>query len=281
MDDAPFIQSIVAAAGMNQEVYFPKPQVAYRIQTPITLRQGQILEFAKYTKIYDYTNDYCFKIIGGTGFAVDAKTHVTIKNAEIIGSATALGDINLVNLEDLKITSYFNVSAKASYIEDFFQINLKTAQVNATVNEHGVYVNAVIGNSGQLNLYNTIVQRNRIGIELIGLGNIIDGVNMYGEAIGNDYGTGMKRGKNVYNVMFIGSHIKNHDIVTYSGDTAIDMVLSDDTVAEGITFFNCLFENNKYAIKSNNTKRVSLIGCQFSGNNISGAVAILQGAGDA
>ena len=99
---------------------------------------------------------------------------------------------------------------------------------------------------------------------------------MLGGAIGNDFGTGMKRGKNVYNVIFIGSHIKNHNVVTYSRNGAIDKVLGDDKVAE-ITFFNCLFENNKYAIKSNNTKRISLIDCQFNGNNISETVAILQG----
>lgn len=286
VDDAPFIQSIVDTAGMNQKVYFPKPQVAYRIQTPINVKQGQILEFSKNTKVYDYTNDYCFKVMGGPNFAVDAKTHITIKNAEIIGSATSLGAIKLVNvyiidLENIKVTSYSNVGAKAIYIEDFFQVNLKTVQINSVPNGHGLFVNAVTGNSGQLNKYNTIIQRCRIGEEVIGTGNILDGVNMLGGAIGNNYEKGLKIGKNVYNVLFLGSHIENHDIVTYSGDTAIDMVLSDGTVAEGITFLNCLFENNKYAIKSNNTKRVSLIGCQFNGNNISGAIAITQGVGDA
>ncbi|WP_270577991.1 hypothetical protein [Caldibacillus thermoamylovorans] len=283
--DSAYIQQVVNNAGYNQKIYLPKPPVAYVITTPIILRQGQTLEFAVNTKVYDRTDDYAFKIEGGPTFAVEAKTHVTICNAEIIGNPNSKGaiyarNVYLINFEKCKIHSYSNLAACGVWLEDFFQINFYSTQVNNIENGKGLYINAVTGNSGQVNLYNSIIQRSRIGLHVEGTGNVIDGVNMFGGAIGNNHEVGLKIGKNVHNFTAFGSHIENHDGITFAGTTAVDMFLDDGLVCEGVTFIACLFENNKYAIKSNNSRRVTLIGNQFKGNGIEGAVAITQGDGD-
>lgn len=283
-DDSVAIQAAVDAAGNNETVLLPIPTVGYKITVPIILRQGQKIE-GSFSTILDYTSDYCFKLVGGSTFATDAKTHASIKGLNIVGSSTSLGaiflrNVYLIELEKVKISGYTNASAKSLYIEDFFQIDVRTVQINAISNGTGLYVNAVTGNSGQLNLYNTIIQRCQYALDIIGTSNLIDGVAMYGGAIGNNYNTGVRIGKNAYNVSFYNSHLENHDGVLYSGTKAVDMVLGSGLECEGIGFYNCLFINNKYAIQSDNAKRVVLLGNEFDGRSISGNVAITQGSGD-
>jgi hypothetical protein len=290
VDNSSEIQAAVNAAGANGKVYLPRPTTAYRIQTPIILKDGQIIEAYPNTTIYDYTNDYAFKVVGGAGFATQALKRVKLKNMVFVGSATPLGAIKLVNtfvvdLENIYAYNYSNALAQVLYIEDFFQVNFKTVHIYANRYGTGVYVNAVTGNSGQLNMYNTMIQRNNIGLDIIGTSNLIDGVIMYGGAIGDNYSKGLRIGKNVNNFVAIGTHIENHsgNLLTGEpmnfGDTAVDMQVTGGT-ANGINFYGCYFINNKYGIKSNNTTRVSLIGSEFDGQSISGNVAITQGTGD-
>lgn len=287
-NDSYAIQAAIDKAGAYGRVYFPNPGNGrgYKITQPIYLKQGQRLEGAGLVKIFDMVaGDWCFKVIGGSAFATNAITHISMSNFEFAGNSSSYGAIKLVNVyimdfEHIKIQSYSNASAKAFYIEDFFQINLKTVQVNSIANGTGLYVNAVTGNAGQLNLFNTIVQRCNVALDIIGTGNLLDGVAMYGGAIGNNYNTGIRIGKNVYNVSFYGCHIENHDGILYSGTKAVDMVLGSGLECEGIGFYHCLFINNKYGISSNNAKRVVLLGNEFDSRSISGNVAITQGAGD-
>jgi hypothetical protein len=280
------IQNAIDIAGENGHVSVPKPSVGYRINRPITLKQGQTIDFSPNTKIYDYTNDYAFKIVGGTKFPGDAVTHITLRNLDIVGNSSSYGAIKLknsylTNIENVKVSNYANPNAKGIYLQDFFQINLNTVQVNNIEKGKGIYVDSIEGNSGQLNLLNTIVQRSRIGIHVVGSQNLIDGINVYGGAVGNNYSRGVVVGKNVYNFNFIGSHFENHDGLKYDGTTAIDMKIPNGTSSESINFLGCIFINNKYAIQSNNTKRVTLSGNQFDGRNIKGSIAIKQGNGDA
>ncbi|MCM3746525.1 glycoside hydrolase family 55 protein [Paenibacillus pasadenensis] len=287
-DDAWAIQAAVEAAGPGGVIRFPDPGPGkgYKIGTPIILKTGQTIEGGGMTIIYDrVSNDWCFKIVGGPAFAVEAKTHVTIRNLDFVGGPNTFGAIKLVNtyiidLEHVKVRSYPNMAARSIYIEDFFQINLKTVQVNAISNGTGVYVNAVTGNAGQLNLYNTIVQRCQYGMDVIGTSNLIDGVSCFGGAFGNNYNTGLRIGKNVYNASFYNYHFENHDGELYSGTKAVDMQLGSGLECEGIGFYNTFFINNQNGILSNNAKRVTIIGCEFDGRSLPGNVAISMGSGD-
>lgn len=280
------IQNSIEAAGINEQVSVPRPSSGYRINRPIIIKQGQIIDFSPNTKIYDYTSDYAFEVVGGSKFPQDAVTHITLKNLDIIGSYSSYGGLKLrnsylTNIENVKISNYANPNAKGIYLQDFFQINLNTVQINNIQKGKGIYVDSIEGNSGQLNLLNTIVQRSKIGIHVVGSQNLIDGINVYGGAVGNNYSRGVVIGKNVYNFNFIGSHFENHDGLNYDGKTAIDMQIPNGTSSESINFLGCIFINNKYAIQSNNTKRVTLSGSQFDGRNIKGSIAIKQGSGDA
>jgi len=280
------IQNSIETAGINEQVSIPKPSSGYRINRPIIIKQGQTIDFSPNTKIYDYTNDYAFKIVGGSKFPQDAVTHITLKNLDIVGNSSSYGAIKLknsylTNIENVKVSNYDNPNAKGIFLQDFFQINLNTVQVNNIEKGKGIYVDSIEGNSGQLNLLNTIVQRSRIGIHVVGSHNLIDGINVYGGAVGNNHSRGVVVGKNVYNFNFIGSHFENHDGLKHDGTTAIDMQIPDGTSSESINFLGCIFINNKYAIQSNNTKRVTLSGSQFDGRNIKGSIAIKQGNGDA
>ncbi|MCB5237679.1 hypothetical protein [Niallia circulans] len=279
------IQNEIIEAGINGRIEVPKPKVGYRINRPLILRQGQTLTFAPNTKVYDDTGDFAFKIIGEKGFPNNALTHIILRNLDIEGSPRSKGAIKidnayLINLDNIKISGYENNSSRAISLSDFFQINLNTVQVNNIKNGIGILVDSVNGNSGQLNLMNTIIQRCRVGLQIEGSNNLIDGVNMYGGAIGNNYSVGMVIGKNVNNVNIIGSHFENHDGKKYSGKTAVSMELEKDYTSESINFYGNLFVNNQYSIKSNNIKRATISGNQFDGRQIEGAIAIHQGKGD-
>ena len=280
------IQNVIEQTGIDGKVSIPKAIVGYRINRPILLKQGQTIDFSPNTKLFDYTSDYALKIFGGTKFPDDSLTNVNVNNLDIIGSSSSHGAIKLqnsylINLNNIKISNYSGSDVKALFLQDFFQVNLNTIQINNLQNGIGIYVDAVKGNSGQLNFINTIVQRSKIGLHVVGSDNLIDGINFYGGAIGNNYSEGVVVGKNVYNLNFTGSHFENHDGKNQRGNTAVKMELSDSKSAESINFIGCAFINNKYSIKSNNTKRVTVSGNQFDGRNIKGSIAIKQGAGDA
>ncbi|MBY0063448.1 hypothetical protein [Priestia aryabhattai] len=279
------IQNAINSAGINSQILIPKPIIGYRINRPIIIKQGQTIDFSSNSKIYDYTGDYCFKIIGGAKFPQNSITHVTLKNLDIEGSIASKGAIQLknaylVNIENVKVSKYDSYKANAIHLQDFFQINLNTVQVNNVKNGTGIYVDSVTGNSGQLNMTNTIVQRSKVGMYISGSNNLIDGINFYGGAVGNNYSKGVVVRKNVYNLNFIGSHFENHDGHNYSGTTAVEMELSNNTSSESINFLGCIFINNKYGIRSNNVKRVSLTGNQFDARGIKDSVAVKQGKGD-
>ncbi|MCB5235516.1 hypothetical protein [Niallia circulans] len=285
-DDAVIIRQALQDVGENGRVYMPKPSIAYRINSPVYYKSGQRIDSSPNTPVHDYTGDYAFQAIGGVRFADDAIKNIGLRNLNIMDKANGKGGVKLknvylVDLDFIKTSGYANSEAKTIHIDDFFQVNLRTVQVNANPNGHGIYVDTKTGNSGQLNLYNTIVQRCKRAMEIAGSGNLIDGITMIGGAFGNNYELGLKIGKNVYNVTMTGIHFENHDGVLYSGTTALDMTQSSGTAAEGVTIQNCFFINNKYGIVSNGTKRVVLLGNQFDGRSIAGSVAITQGANDA
>lgn len=279
------IQDEIMKAGENSEVSFPKTEKGYRINRPIFLRQGQTLSFAPNTKIIDETDDYAFKIIGGIKFPNEAITHVCLRNLNIVGNPHSKGAIELknaylVNLDNVSISNYNNREARAISLQDFFQININTLQVNNIKQGTGVFVDSINGNSGQLNFINTIIQRCNIGLFIKGSRNLIDGINMVGGSIGNNYSTGVVIDKNVHNVNFIGNHFENHDGKFYSGKTAISLEPKEGATVESINFIGNFFVNNKYSIRSDNAKRVSITGNEFDGRNIKGSVAIRQSAKD-
>ncbi|TWD92372.1 hypothetical protein FB550_1182 [Neobacillus bataviensis] len=280
------IQNAIEESGLNSKVTIPKAFIGYRINRPIIIKQGQTIVFSPNTKIFDHTSDYAIKIVGGTKFPDDSITNVNLGNLDIIGSNDSKGAIKLqnaylINFDNIKISNYGHPEAKGIFLQDVFQINLNTIQINNLKNGTGIYVDSIEGNSGQLNFINTIVQRSKIGIHVIGRKNLIDGINFYGGAIGNNYSKGVLVGKNVYNLNFTGSHFENHDGKNQRGTTAVNMELPNGYSAESINFIGCTFINNKYSIKSNNTKRVNISGNQFDGRNIQGSIAIKQGNGDA
>ncbi|WP_211062127.1 glycosyl hydrolase family 28-related protein [Heyndrickxia faecalis] len=284
-DDTAAIQACINAAGMFKRIHFPKPATAYKI-TSVSFLTGQEITCDPNTEIRDYaSNDYCFKFQGGSSFPDDALKYLRIKGFKFVQySLSSLGALYLKNvyITDIiqtKILGYPNGEARGIHIEDFFQVNLFTCHINDIPNGTGIYADSVQGNSGQLNLYNTLVGRCFTNISLNGSGNLTDGINIYGGGLQNSYGQALKIKKNVNNVVLIGTHIENNDGQAY-GETAVDMVL-DSGVIEGVTFLNCFWYNNKYAIKSNGAKRVLMQGNQFNGNNITGSIAISQGVNDA
>ncbi|MEY8752376.1 hypothetical protein [Alkalicoccobacillus gibsonii] len=279
------IQNEIEKSGSNTQINFPFSEKGFRINRPIVVKQGQKLNFSPNTRLLDYTNDYAFKIEGGNEFPHNAITHVSINNLDIVGGDNSQGAIliknaYLIELNNIKVSEYVNSETKAISLQDFFQINFNSLQINQIPNGVGLNIDSKEGNSGQLNLMNTIIQRSNIGIKIEGSLNLIDGINMYGGAVGNNYSTGVKIGKNVNNVNFIGSHFENHDGNTYEGTVAIDMELDDNLSIESVNLIGNLFVNNKIGIVSNNTSRVNLTGNQFDGRGIENSIAIKQGKGD-
>ncbi|XYG87611.1 hypothetical protein QH637_02805 [Heyndrickxia coagulans] len=285
-NDWAVIQNAINSAGINGYIKIPKATVGYRINEPFIIKQGQTIVFSPNTKLFDFNkNDYAIKIIGGSNFPGTAITNISISNVNIVGSSFSQGAIKmqncyLINLYNIKVDNYNKNLANGIYLQDFFQISLNSIQINRVKNGNGIHVDAVNGNSGQLNIMNSIIQRSKNALFVIGSHNLVDGVNFWGGAIGNNYSKGVRIEKNVYNVNFTGSHFENQDGKNGRGDTAVEMELPYGTSSESINFLGCAFINNKFSIISNNTKRVNITGNQFDSKNLKGSIAIKQGIGD-
>lgn len=283
------IQAQVTAAGSNRTIIFPKPAVAYRIDTPIDFLTGQkvIGESGYGVEIRDYTTDYCFRFIGGAGVPADAKVGFEISGFTFKNYNASLGAIKLKNvylgaIRNIIVSdgTYKYTSTNVLYLEDFFNITVDRVQINSNTGSVGLYANALNGaNSGQLQITNSLFQRCKNGIFIEAqVGGFTDGVTLIGNGIGANTESGVKIRNNVSSVSFINNHIENHDGGAPEGDTGVDMQATANV--EGVSFYSNYFINNKYAIKSDYQSRTQVVGNQFDANSIATSVAITQGAND-